>query len=96
MKKIILLAAFGVAGLVSAKGTIENKVEIKFEKIEVGSAFQLCGVTVTFYNSLGEITGQQLYTSDQPNLDSCLTYQSGVIADLRAQGYRVEMSGDVN
>ncbi|WP_228372455.1 hypothetical protein [Chryseobacterium daeguense] len=94
MKKFLLLAAFGVAGFVSAKGNFETK-NVKTKKATV--VFQLCGITVTFYNSLGEVTGQQMYTSDQPNLNSCMAYQSGVIAGLRAQGYRVQqMSNDVN
>ncbi|WP_418122806.1 hypothetical protein ACNFU2_19880 [Chryseobacterium sp. PTM-20240506] len=72
-------------------------MKIKLEKLtDSETMFQLCGVTVTFYNSMGEITGQQLYTSDQPTLESCLAYQAGVIADLRAQGYIVEIIGDVN
>ncbi len=94
MKKIILMAALGVAGLVSAKGAVESKT-VKGKKATV--AFQLCGVTVTFYNSMGQITGQQMYTSDQPNLTSCMAYQSGVIANLRAQGYRVQqMTNNAN
>ncbi|WP_449398887.1 hypothetical protein [Chryseobacterium wanjuense] len=35
MKKIILLAAFGIAGLVSAKGNVEKKVNSKGKEITV-------------------------------------------------------------
>lgn len=99
MKKIILLAAFGVAGLMGAKETVENKIESK-ESAEV--TFQLCGVMVTFYNAEGKMYDQQWFTSDQPNLTSCMAYQAGVIADLREKGFRVEqqqqteISTDVN
>jgi len=94
MKKIILLAAFGVAGLVSAKGSAETKTS---ETKKATVAYELCGVTVTFYNDRGEITGQRMYTSDQPNLNSCMVYQSGIIAGLRAQGYNVKtMNTDLN
>ncbi|WP_353145688.1 hypothetical protein [Chryseobacterium sp.] len=86
MKKLILLATIGVAGLVSAKGTIEYKIELKTSKV----TFQLCGVMVTYYNSSGQVTGQKWFTSDQPNLNSCMAYQAGVIADLRAQGFNVK------
>jgi hypothetical protein len=89
MKKLILLATIGVAGLVSAKGTLENKVEKKTVKV----AIQLCGVMVTYYNSSGQATGQQWFTSDQPNLNSCMAYQAGVIADLRSKGYNVKPQG---
>ncbi|WP_431342993.1 hypothetical protein [Chryseobacterium sp. JK1] len=88
------MATIAVAGLVSAKGSVEAKSS-KSKKATV--TFQLCGVTVTFYNSAGQITGQQMYTSDQPNLNSCMAYQAGVIANLRAQGYRVQqMNEDLN
>jgi hypothetical protein len=94
MKKLLVVATIAVAGLVSAKGAVETKASTS-KKATV--AFQLCGVTVTFYNSTGQITGQQMYTSDQPNLTSCMAYQSGVIANLRAQGYRVQqMNNDLN
>lgn len=97
MKKIILVAAFGVAGLMGAKETIENKIECK------GNAkvtFELCGVLVTYYNAQGQPTGQQWFTSDQPTLTACMAYQAGVIADLRSKGYIVsqptEPSSDPN
>lgn len=94
MKKFILIVALGVAGFASAKGSVES-TEAKTKNASV--AFQLCGVTVTFYSSTGQIIGQQMYTSDQPSLSSCMSYQSGVIAGLRAQGYRVQqMSQDIN
>lgn len=89
MKKLILIATMGVAGLVSAKSTSETKVEKKTAKV----AFQLCGVMVTYYNSSGEPTGQQWFTSDQPNLNSCMAYQAGVIADLKSKGYNVKPQG---
>lgn len=97
MRKIILLAAFGVAGLMGAKETVENKIETK------GSAkvaFELCGVLVTYYNADGQPTGQQWFTSEQSTLTACMAYQAGVIANLKASGYNVkqqtEASTDLN
>lgn len=93
MKKIILFAAFVVAGLMGAKETVENKIEAKGgAKI----AFQLCGVMVTYYNADGQPTGQQWFTSDQPNLNSCLAYQAGIISDLKAKGYNVKQQTGVS
>ncbi|PIF46184.1 hypothetical protein CLU96_3207 [Chryseobacterium sp. 52] len=97
MKKMILLAAFGVAGLMGAKETVENKVESNSAK----AVFQLCGVIVTYYNSQNEVIDQKWFTSEQPDLTSCMAYQAGVIANLRSQGYNVksqaeEASTDVN
>jgi len=86
MRKILILAAFGVAGLVSANGKSERKPEIKHAKV----VFQLCGVMVTYYNSAGRVTDQKWFTSDQPTLNSCMAYQAGVIANLRSQGYNVQ------
>ncbi|WP_299176068.1 hypothetical protein [uncultured Chryseobacterium sp.] len=86
MKKMILLATFCVAGLFNANGKVEKKIEIKKASV----AFQLCGVLVTYYNSEGQPTGQQLYTSDQPDILACTIYQNGVIADLQRQGYTVK------
>ncbi|KXH84590.1 hypothetical protein AU378_02160 [Chryseobacterium kwangjuense] len=62
---------------------------------------QLCGVMVTYFNAAGDPTEQRWFTSDQPTLAACQTYQDGVIADLKRQGYRVEkapveISDDVN
>ncbi|WP_223559584.1 hypothetical protein [Chryseobacterium lathyri] len=98
MRKIILLAAFGVAGLMGAKETVENKIETK------GSAkvaFELCGVMVTYFDAQGKMYDQKWFTSDQPTLSACQSYQDGVISNLQSQGYRVEKaatgaSTDVN
>ncbi|QQY34777.1 hypothetical protein I6I60_20755 [Chryseobacterium gleum] len=79
----------------SANGKVEAKVEKKVVKV----AFQLCGVMVTYYNSSGQPTGQQWFTSDQPTLNACMAYQAGVIADLREKGYNVKpqgLSNDIN
>lgn len=89
MKKIFLVAAFGAAGLMSAKGNVENNFKSQ-ESQDVKFKFQLCGVMVTYFNSAGEPTGQTWFTSDQPNLNACMAYQAGVIADLRKQGYNVK------
>jgi hypothetical protein len=86
MKKLILIATIGVAGFVSAKGTLETKVEKKAAKV----AFQLCGITVTYFDAQGRPYDQKWYTSDQPTLSACQAYQDGVIASLKNQGFRVE------
>ncbi|MFN1216078.1 hypothetical protein ACKW6Q_03740 [Chryseobacterium kwangjuense] len=97
MKKIILLAAFGAAGIMGAKETVENKIE---SKERAGATVQLCGVMVTYYNAEGQPYGQQWFTSDQPTLTACMAYQASVIADLKAKGFDVrqptEVSTDVN
>jgi len=101
MKKIFLVAAFSAAGFMNANGTVENKFDAQksTEQKEALVAFQLCGVMVTYFNSQGQPTGQTWFTSDQPNLNSCMAYQAGVIADLRSQGYNVKAlqpNSDVN
>lgn len=101
MKKIFLVAAVSAAGLMSANGNVENKFETqkKQEVKEAQVTFQLCGVMVTYFNSQGQPTGQTWFTSDQPDLNSCMAYQAGVIANLRAQGYNVkalEANTDIN
>lgn len=98
MKKIILLAAFGVAGMVSAKSAVENKPEnkAKTETAEKEQPSQTCGVTVTYYNANGQYSGTGYYSSDQPTLEACMSWQSAKIRSLRLQGYSVSMNTDVN
>jgi len=97
MKKIILLAAFGVAGLVSAKNAVESKVETKSKtevkaeaKTEVGeevkSPKQTCGVQVTYYSG-GQVVGSQLLTSEQSTLEDCQKWQKGVRFALQIAGF---------
>lgn len=86
MKKLLLIATISLAGFVNAKSTIVKEVKTSPNTAEV----QLCGVVVTFYDLFGQPAGQRWYTSDQPTLDACQSYQDGVIANLRSQGYRVE------
>lgn len=87
MKKIILLAAFGVAGLVSAKPSVVKKSEKQNEKKE--TKFQLCGVHVTYYNSAGVVTGSDWFLTDSPTLSSCQAYQSFVQWNLAQAGYTI-------
>lgn len=87
MKKLLLLAAFGVAGLVSAKGNIDEKIEKgKTDKTEKKAAVQECGVVITYWEG-GQVVGQQTVTSDQPNLESCQKWQEGVKVALRIAGF---------
>ncbi|PXW17961.1 hypothetical protein C8D70_101287 [Chryseobacterium sp. CBTAP 102] len=91
MKKVILLAAFGVAGLVNAKGTDTGKVVKNNENIEATTvqktvAYQECGVVVTYWSG-GQIVGQETITSDQPDLQSCQNFQTGVKVALWAAGF---------
>lgn len=91
MKKIILLAAFGVAGLVSAKNTVSKKSEsvtIKKEK-KAKKPFRLCGVTVVYYNSQGMISDVKFLTSDQPTLESCQAWQKNQVAAIKQAGYSI-------
>jgi len=92
MKKIILLASFGVAGLVSAKGTPTSKFEESKAKTEIKERkekekpVQTCGVVVTYWSG-GQVVGTQTITSDQPDLESCQNFQTGVKVALWAAGY---------
>ncbi len=100
MKKFILLAAFAAAGLVGAKtaDVVETKV-VSAEKTEKAKtisnpdkkdsdkAFQLCGVTVTYYDSNGNPTGQEMFTSDQSTLENCQMWQSLVKHRLQKAGF---------
>ncbi|MFS4471114.1 hypothetical protein [Chryseobacterium sp. T20] len=88
MKKVILLAAFGVAGLVSAKSADFKISSIKTEKAkEIKKAFDLCGVNVTFYDSEGNVTGSQWYVTDAPSLSSCQAFQAMVKWNLVRAGF---------
>ncbi|WP_062696487.1 hypothetical protein [Chryseobacterium indologenes] len=85
MKKIILFAAFGVAGLTNAKTgdvkvptgltnmkTYDVKVSEETKKeVSNTTPFQLCGVSVTYYDGDGNISGYDLITSDQSSLENC-------------------------
>lgn len=89
MKKLVILAAFGVAGMVSAKSTVENKFETKNQK-EVkqaeSSPKQTCGVTITYYSG-GQVVGTQVVTSEQPDLPTCQKWQNGVRFALQIAGF---------
>lgn len=87
MKKIILLAAFGVAGLVSAKDNekVDKKAE-DIKKTEQKAVVRECGVVVTYWVG-GQVVGTQTITSDQPDLESCQNFQTGVKVALWAAGY---------
>ena len=87
MKKIILLAAFGVAGLVSGKDykTCEENAK-KDKKVEQKATLQQCGVQITYYYG-GQVTGVETIYSDQPNLESCQKWQTGVKLALWYQGF---------
>jgi len=90
MKKIILLAAFGVAGMVSAKSAVESKIEnkAKTETKEQDKPVQTCGVMVTYYQG-GQVVGTQTFTSDQPDLASCQKYQKAIKFALQISGFWV-------
>lgn len=86
MKKIFLIAAFGAAGLFSAKGiNVDEKVEKKQES-EQKAPVRACGVVVTYWVG-GQYAGQETITSDQPDLGSCQAFQAGVIAALQMAGF---------
>ncbi|GAA4152232.1 hypothetical protein GCM10022217_06860 [Chryseobacterium ginsenosidimutans] len=87
MKKIILLAAFGVAGLVSAKPAVVKKSEKQTEKKE--TKFRLCGVLVTFYDNQDNPIGSQWFLTDAPTLSSCQAYQTFVQWNLSQTGYHI-------
>lgn len=100
MKKIVLLAAFGVAGLVSAKSSITKDVnESKVSStVSVNYSFenkQLCGVYVTFYNESGQVTGSHFYSSDQSSYSDCQNYQAGVRRMLLQMGLIIEEQGPI-
>ncbi|MEH7889229.1 hypothetical protein [Elizabethkingia meningoseptica] len=62
--------------------------EKNYEKINF---YELCGVIVTYFNSEGEPYDQKWFTSDQPTLADCQSYQAGVIQHLQNQGYNVRI-----
>ncbi|QIY89641.1 hypothetical protein [Chryseobacterium gallinarum] len=71
------------------------------EAKSVTVAFQLCGVMVTYFDAQGKPYDQKWFTSDQPTLTACQSYQDGVIVNLQSQGFRVqkattEVSTDLN
>lgn len=95
MKILLLVAAFGVAGLVSAKSTItkenvKKKTEVKTKKI-----FELCAVSVTYYDSDGNVTGFNMFTSDQSSLLNCQMWQDLVKYRLTKQGFTLTNQGAV-
>ncbi|MDE5525888.1 hypothetical protein KRE43_05550 [Elizabethkingia meningoseptica] len=75
----VLLTAFVNAGTLSKKNS------------EKTDSYQLCGVIVTYFDSSGQPYDQKWFTSDQPTLADCQSYQAGVIQDLQKQGYRVQV-----
>ena len=90
MKKIILIAALGVAGLVSAKNAELKNAENQIEKKElINNAFQLCGVNVNFYDSEGNWTGSQWFLTDVPTYQSCQAFQIIVKFNLMQAGYSI-------
>lgn len=54
--------------------------------------FQLCGVSVTYYDGDGNISGYDLITSDQSSLENCQMWQSLVIHRLQKKGFTVSMN----
>lgn len=90
MKKIILMAAFAAAGLVSAKNSEVKITEKKTEKTEKAQeAFRLCGVAVTYYDPKGNVSGTDWFVIDAPTLSSCQAYQSFVLWNLTQSGYHI-------
>lgn len=87
MKKIILLAAFGVAALVNAKISDVKVPEKQTAKTE--SKFQLCGVFVNYYDEKGNWAGSQWFLTDAPSLSSCQAYQSFVKWNLTQAGFNL-------
>lgn len=83
MKKMFLLGAFVAAGFVSANNSIvkDTKVTVKSE------IFQECSVRVRFYNAEGQYVGTQTFTSDQPTLSDCQSYQNAVKRFVKDLGY---------
>ncbi|MFP3598768.1 hypothetical protein [Chryseobacterium sp. SIMBA_029] len=49
--------------------------------------FQLCGVTVTYFDADGNVTGQDMFTSDQTSLENCQMWQSLVKHRLQVKGF---------
>lgn len=86
MKKILLLAAIGVAGLVSAKSNKSIDEKINREKAEQKVPVKECGVVITYWSG-GQVVGQQIVTSEQPDLASCQSWQNGVKVALQIAGY---------
>ncbi|MET3037733.1 hypothetical protein ABXT08_16665 [Chryseobacterium sp. NRRL B-14859] len=87
MKKLILVATIGVAGLVSAKSSDNGKVIKKIEpQTEKKIPVKECGVVITYWSG-GQVVGQETIVSDQPDLESCQKFQTGVKLALWAAGF---------
>lgn len=86
MKKLLLVAMIAVAGVASAKDNEKVKNDKKTKKVEQKAPFQQCGVTITYYSG-GKVTGIKTVYSDQPTLEACQNWQTGVKVALWAQGF---------
>ncbi len=84
---MILLVAFGVTGLLSAKNTMANENANVNEKSE--DTVELCGVYVTFYDNEGNATGSAWYTTFADTLQQCQAFQGLVKWNLQRAGFVV-------
>jgi hypothetical protein len=87
MKKLLLCLTILSLSTLSAKNKIvkdSNGTQLK--------PTELCGVSVTFYDEYGYVTGWKFYSAEKSSFGDCLVYQGSVIGYLRSKGYRVEMT----
>jgi len=83
MKKMLFLAAIGMAGLMSAKTG-----DVKLVKESKEKPSETCGVTITYYDNEGHVSDvKTFYSADQPNLMSCVVWQRTMIAMNSNAGY---------
>ncbi|WP_449399355.1 hypothetical protein [Chryseobacterium wanjuense] len=92
MKKVILLVAFGVTGLISAKNSVKKEFNEKENAAQEAKTLRLCGICITYYDSAGNVSDIKFFTSDQPNLNSCMAWQNGQIAAVQQAGYNVSVN----
>lgn len=64
-----------------------TKIKIEKNKKSVSKApLQECGVRIAYYSG-GQLVGFQTVTSDQPTLEACQSWQTGVKVALWAAGF---------
>ncbi|WP_087137836.1 hypothetical protein [Elizabethkingia meningoseptica] len=93
MKKILLIATIGFAGIMSSKAPIIKENLKKENKASISSNYNLvgtCTVYVTFYNSDGYVTGYEHFTAQFDSYAMCQAYQNNILNMLEIMGYSIE------
>lgn len=90
MKKLFLIGSILLTSMYSFAATKENNLKItEHEDLKPN---ELCGVTITFYDSNGYITGWKFHSTQKESYIDCLVYQGSIIEYYKSRGYRVTYS----